>query len=151
VSLLLHTFDVPTKEPETIKELRYRHHRTGQYITVTFCPDTESWELQPKYEDNDRRLHYQQQQAYTTFLRDCALFMLIQADPGTATLSWGCVDDRVADLIFAYNHLLDARTEEEELTHDKMTDFAAFYLNQQRKKQKVGLLLDQLRACLSIY
>jgi hypothetical protein len=124
VQLLLHTFDVPIVEPETMPG--HVHHFTGQNMITVFCPDTGTWEIQPQYKDNDRRLHYQQHEAYTTFLQDCALFMLIQAGPGTARLSWDWVDDRVFDLIDAYNHVLHDRTQEKELTTEKITDLAVF-------------------------
>jgi hypothetical protein len=164
IALLLHTFDVPIKEPARYKEMRFRFHRNGQYgqyMVWTFCPDDASWELQPDYKDNDRRLHYQQQQAYTTFLQDCALFMLVHPDVGAQTLSSDFVDSRLDILLDAYNNLLEQRTEEDELSTQKMTDFAVHYAKKRpprgrdelgkRRFEDLHLLLDQLKACLSVY
>jgi hypothetical protein len=127
-------------------------------MITTFCPDTEFWKIQPEYRDNDRRIYYQQHEAYTTFLQDCALFMLIQVGPGTTRLSFEWVDDRVDDLITAYNHSLHERTQEEELTTEKMYDLAKQYAikkpprgsDELGKRKNLGLLLDQLKACLSV-
>jgi hypothetical protein len=158
VQLLLHTFDVPIAQPETTPD--HVHSLTGNSMITTFWPDTVIWDIQPQYRDNDRRLHYQQHEAYTTFLQDCALFMLIQADPGTARLWWYWVDDRFADFINSYDNLLNDRTQEEELTTEKMTDLALHYAKKRppggselgkRKFQDLNLLLDQLKACLSVY
>ncbi len=130
-------------------------------MVVTFCPDEVRWEYQPAYKDNDRRLHYQQQHEYITFLRNYALFMLVHPDASAQTLSWQCVDHRVTDLLFAYNELLDGRTEQDELSTEKMTDLALHYAQKnpprgrdklgKRKHQDLDLLLDQLKACLSVY
>jgi hypothetical protein len=57
VSLLLHTFDVPTKEPAKEDLDRYRHRGTGQYMIITFCPDERTWSLHPKYEEGQRPSH----------------------------------------------------------------------------------------------
>jgi hypothetical protein len=87
--------------------------------------------------------------------------MLIQADPGTETLSSVWVDNRVADLIFAYNDHLDARTTEEELTNDKMVDLALLYSRKRppasrdtvttppvKRRSDLTLLLRKLRVCM---
>ena len=130
-------------------------------MILTFCPHEGIWNLQPDYKDNDRRIHYQQQETYITFLQDCAVFMLIQADPGAANLSWTDVDHRLANLLEAYNDKLDERTAEEELTNRKMIDLALFYAKKRppgrsdtdppgkRQKCKLTLLISKLRACMS--
>jgi hypothetical protein len=161
VSLLLHTFDVPEKEPETREEDRFRHEVTHQFMIETFCPHEGYWNLQPDYKDNDRRIHYQQQKTYINFLADCAVFMLIQADFGAVNLSWTDVDNRFENFIEAYGSLLEDRTQEEELTERKMLDLALLYSRKRppesrdpatappgKKRSDMTVLLAKLRACM---